>query len=171
MKFSKALTLLAAIILMSPSNLLARQTPDTVHTVEDLRAQLRDVQNQETEWQLRVQQLDEDLKPENIRNYFLGVGTTRPEELREQRRRQLQLEKDRALAQLDQLATSRLRLESSISAAEAAMYQQGSAALQVNRPPGAQFYVLRILVMVFILVVAVLSFALIVLLRRRHRTD
>src|ERR1700755_3098033 len=124
MKLCIALTLLISLALASPSLLLAQQMSDAAGSVENLRAQLRDVQDRETELKLRVEQLDEDLKPENIRNHFLGVGTTRPEELREQRRSQLQREKDRALAELDKLLTSRLRLESAISEAEVAAFQQ-----------------------------------------------
>jgi hypothetical protein len=109
---------------------LAQDTPSAAESAENLRSQLRDVQSRETELQLRVQQLDWDLKSENIERYFAGVGTTRPEELREQRRRQLQLQKEGVLAQLDQLTTSRLNLEASISTADAQAYQQSATDTQ-----------------------------------------
>jgi hypothetical protein len=94
-----------------------------------LRSQLSDVQAKETELQARERQLDEALRPENIERSLAGVGTTRPEELREQRRRQLESEKGRVRAQLDQLAQSRTRLEAAIATADAEAYRRSA---QVN---------------------------------------
>lgn len=99
------------------------------NTTEKLRAQLTDVQAKETELQARERQLDEDLRPENIERSLAGVGTTRPEELREQRRRQLESEKGRVRSQLDQLAQSRTRLEAAIATADAEAYRRSA---QVN---------------------------------------
>jgi oligoendopeptidase F len=91
-----------------------------------LRAQLADVKAQQAELQARLQTLDEALKPENIQNSLAGVGSTRPEELREQRRRQLEKEKAGVVTQLERLATSERRLESTVAAADAAAYQQSA---------------------------------------------
>lgn len=99
------------------------------NTTEKLRIQLADVQAKEAELQTRERQLDEDLRPENIERSLAGVGTTRPEELREQRRRQLESEKGRVRAQLDQLAQSRTRLEAAIANADADAYRRSA---QVN---------------------------------------
>jgi len=54
-----------------------------------LRAELAEVETKQAELQTRLQSLDEKLKPENIENSLAGVGSTHPENLREQRRRQL----------------------------------------------------------------------------------
>jgi small-conductance mechanosensitive channel len=86
---------------------------------ENLRAQLRDVQAKEADLQARAEQLDYALQPENLDNSLAAFGSTRPEVLREQRRRQLENERTRVHAQLDQLATSRTRLESAIANADA----------------------------------------------------
>lgn len=83
-----------------------------------LRAELRDVQSKETELQGRAEELDYALKPENIERTVAVYGTTHPEEAREQRRRQLEAEKDRVRKQLDQLASSRAHLEQAIAAAD-----------------------------------------------------
>lgn len=91
-----------------------------------LRAQLADVQAKQTASQLRLQELEEALKPENIANTLAGVGSTHPEELREQRRRQLEKERTGVSAQLDQLASSRSRLETALAEADAAAYQQSA---------------------------------------------
>src|SRR6185437_8145161 len=70
--------------------------------------------------------LDEALKPENIQNSLAGVGSTHPEDLREQRRRQLEKEKAGVVAQLERLAASQRRLENAVAAADAAAYQQSA---------------------------------------------
>jgi hypothetical protein len=87
---------------------------------------LLDVQAKESELQARARQLDEDLKPENLERSLAGIGSTRPEELREMRRRQLNIERERVQAQLKLLATSRERLESVIRVAETQTYQQSA---------------------------------------------
>jgi small-conductance mechanosensitive channel len=86
---------------------------------ENLRAQLRDVQAKEADLEARAEQLDYALQPENLDNALAGFGSTRPEQLREQRRRQLESERSRVRAQLDQLTNNRTRLESSIANADA----------------------------------------------------
>ncbi|CAN5866183.1 hypothetical protein BH18ACI4_BH18ACI4_26050 [soil metagenome] len=93
-----------------------------------LRQQLADVQAKQTELQTRLQQLDEDLKPENIEKSLAGVGSTQPEELREQRRRQLDIEKKSVQTRLDQLAISRTRLETGIVQADTAAYHSSAGA-------------------------------------------
>jgi len=133
MKTFKALILVVVMVLVSGSVAFAQEnTVNAAQKAANLRAQLLEVQDQESELQSRVKQLDYDLKPENIRNYFAGVGSLHPEEMREQRRLQLQNEKDRALARLENLAATRQRLETAIQAADAEAYQQSmqSAAAQ-----------------------------------------
>ena len=84
-----------------------------------LRAELRDVQAKEADLQAKAEQVDFDLKPENIERSTSGYGTTHPEELREQRRRQLESEKQRIQKQLDQLAISHSRLDEAIATSDA----------------------------------------------------
>ena len=74
----------------------------------------------------RAEYLDEALRPENIERSLAGIGSTRPEELRESRRRQLQTQRDGITAQLRTLETSRLRLEAAILDADARAYQQSA---------------------------------------------
>jgi len=87
---------------------------------------LLEVQAKEAELQARARQLDEDLKPENIERSLAGVGSTRPEELRELRRRQLTIERDSVRAQLKLVGTSRERLEAVIRTADTQAYQQSA---------------------------------------------
>jgi hypothetical protein len=87
--------------------------------VETLRVQLRDVQSKEAELQTRALQLEYELQPGVIERTLAVSGSTRPEDMREQRRRQLEADKTSIQTQLNQLATSRVRLETAITNAEA----------------------------------------------------
>ena len=107
--------------------LLAARTPAQSNAQEraaNLRAQLIEAQARQAELQTRLQRLEEDLKPENIERSLAGVGSVHPEELREARRRQLEIEKRGVQSQLDVLAASRSRLETAIAAADAESYRQ-----------------------------------------------
>jgi cell division protein FtsB len=98
----------------------------------NLRAQLAEVQAKQTELQTRLQQIEEEIKPESIERSLAGIGSTHPEDLREQRRRQLETEKKGLQSQLDTLAASRARLETAIATADAINYQTGGPALGVE---------------------------------------
>jgi uncharacterized protein YlxW (UPF0749 family) len=91
---------------------------------ERLRTQLTELQAKQTELQGRLDELNEQLKPENIEKSLAGVGSTKPEDLRELRRRQLETEKSGIEKQLVILNDSRMKLESSIAQADALVYQQ-----------------------------------------------
>jgi hypothetical protein len=66
---------------------------------ENLRVQLRDVQAREAELQARASQLDYELQPTVIERTTAASGSTRPEDVREERRRQL--EADRLRTRID----------------------------------------------------------------------
>lgn len=92
-----------------------------------LRAQLLEVETKQAELQARRQALDESMKPENIEQSLAGVGSTKPEDLREQRRKQLEIERNGVQRQLDLLATSQTRLQTAIAQADAEAYRQSAA--------------------------------------------
>jgi uncharacterized protein YlxW (UPF0749 family) len=121
----KTLVILIALVIAAV-NISAQTSNDPVPANEDLRLQLIEVQSKEAELQARARQLDEELKPENIQRSLAGVGSTRPEELREHRRRQLTIEKEGVLRQLKLVATNRERLESAISVADTRAYQKSA---------------------------------------------
>lgn len=127
MRLASSLFLLIVLAAAFTAVVVAQDTPDAAATLTDLRAQLVEVQAKETELQARARQLDEDLKPENIERSLAGIGSTRPEELRESRRRQLSIERDSVRAQLKLVATSRERLETVIHTAETQAYHQSAA--------------------------------------------
>jgi hypothetical protein len=85
----------------------------------DLWKQLRDVEAQQADLQMRSEEIDYALKPENIDRAVAGYGSTKPEEVREQRRKQLESEKLRGQKQLEQLTANHARLQTAIAAADA----------------------------------------------------
>jgi membrane protein involved in colicin uptake len=92
-----------------------------------LRLQLSELETKQSALQTRLQELDEKLKPGNIEQSLAGVGSTRPEDLREQKRRELERERGGVQKQLDLLASSRTRLEASLARADAEAYRQSAA--------------------------------------------
>jgi hypothetical protein len=125
MKLAKILILTVA--LLSPLTAMATEDKTEVaQSVESLRLQLLEVESKEAALEARARQIDEDLKPENIERALAGIGSTRPEDLRELRRRELTIQKDSVSAQLKLLARSRERLESVLSTAETQAYQQSA---------------------------------------------
>ena len=138
-------------------------------TVEELRAELSTAQDRVADLKIRLEQLNFDLKPENIERHFNGFGSTRPEELRESRRRQLQTEKDRVVAQLEQLASSCTGLEAAINAAQASAYQQGMTTvfMKTDQNPDRYFFFLtRIMIPIAILCAILCAIAFRTLIRR-----
>ena len=83
-----------------------------------LRKQLLELIEKETSYKSRLAQIDEDMRPENIERTMSGIGTTRTAELRDVRRRALEIEK-RGLESLLNLTTqSRIRLEEDVRQAD-----------------------------------------------------
>jgi hypothetical protein len=128
MKIKSGLVLLLLIFAFA-INAYAQEQESAAESAERLKMQLLEVQARESDLRARLQELDESIKPENIERSLAGVGSTRPEELREARRRQLSIQRDGVVAQLQTLETSRTRLETAIANAEALAYQQSA------RPP------------------------------------
>src|ERR1044072_125376 len=89
------------------------------HRSASLWKELRETETQQADLQARVEEISYAMKPENIERSVAGYGTTRPEELREQRRKQLENEKARIEKQLEQLAPNHTRLEQAIAGADA----------------------------------------------------
>ena len=124
----KYLSLLAltALIGLGSTVAQAQDTPTAAERVDHLRLQLLELSAQEESAKLQAQQIDVAMDPENIRRSLAGVGSTRPEELREARRRELAIEKARVDAELQQLALRRSQLESALATAQADAYQESA---------------------------------------------
>lgn len=120
LQFSLVLILLAFV------SVHGQESTSAAEKVDNIKLQLLELQAREDELKARAAELEEALKPENIERSLAGVGSTRPEELREARRRQLTIERDGVLAQLKILETSRTRLEASLAQAEGRAYQESA---------------------------------------------
>ena len=97
-------------------------------SISTLKQQLRDLEWKETLIRIRLEELDEQLKPESIERAFAGIGSVHPEELREHRRKLLTIERNGLQTQLDLLAEERARIE-------AALVTAGIAASMEYAPP------------------------------------
>ena len=84
-----------------------------------LRTELSGVQSKKSELAAHLEDIEFALKPENIERAAAGIGTTRPEEVREQRRKQLESDRTRTQQQLDQLNTNEARLQQAIATSDA----------------------------------------------------
>jgi chromosome segregation ATPase len=108
-----------------------------------LRTELRDVQSKRADLEAHRDQVDNDLKPENIERVVAGYGTTRPEELRAQRKKQLENDRNRTQQQIDQLTASESRIQQAIATSDVEVDRlqkkleaSDKAAIQ-NAPPQA----------------------------------
>ena len=129
---------LIVIVFLSAQSarVFAQDSPSAAEAAQQLRNQLSQLNDREAEIKIRLQELDYELKPENIERYFAGVGSVHPEELREARRKKLQIEKDRLQAQLTEIGQSRQQLEAAIVAADTKAYHAsalGAASLKGGR--------------------------------------
>ncbi|CAN5847133.1 hypothetical protein BH18ACI4_BH18ACI4_03520 [soil metagenome] len=86
---------------------------------ESLRSQQVEVESKLADLQSKLEETEYLIKPENIERGMATFGSTRPEEAREARRRKLESDRTRLLAQMKILETSRVRLESAVATADA----------------------------------------------------
>lgn len=106
---------------------------------EQLRMQLIDVQSKTADLEAQLEGIEFALRPENIERATATFGSTRPEEARQARQRQLENERNRVKAQLRILATSQSRLEVSCANADnevellRAKLQQRREQMEINR--------------------------------------
>jgi len=86
---------------------------------EQLRSQLIEIQAKIADFEAKLEQIEWALRPENIESATAGYGSTRPEAARDARRKQLEGERGRLIAQLKLAQTSRTRLEVAVGNADA----------------------------------------------------
>jgi chromosome segregation ATPase len=84
-----------------------------------LRAEQRDVQAKIGELEVRLEDVEFALKPENVERATAVYGTTRPEEIRAQRKKQLETERERVQRQLEQLRAGDAHLTQAIATSDA----------------------------------------------------
>jgi hypothetical protein len=101
--------------------------------VENLLAQLVVVGEKEAGLQSRFEEINEQLRPENI-DQLQVLGSLRPEEVREATRRRLSSEQNRLRAQIDLLQQSRMRLQASLAVTEMLVQSLRTKLQSVLRP-------------------------------------
>lgn len=91
----------------------------TEQRAELMRKELFELIEKETALKSRLMQIDEDMRPESIERAMNLVGTTRPAELRDARRRVLENDRRGIESLLNQTSQSRQRLEDDVRQADA----------------------------------------------------
>lgn len=86
---------------------------------ENLRKQLFDLIEKENTIKSRLDQIENDLRPEAIDRQIAITGSLRPEELRAQRRRSLEIEKQNLSNLLNEVVKARTAIETNLSRSEA----------------------------------------------------
>ena len=86
---------------------------------ESLRKQLFEMIEKENSVKMRLEQIQNDARPEVIERATALTGSLRPEELRDQRRKALQIEQNNLETLLTQIQTSRTNLETNVGKADA----------------------------------------------------
>ena len=100
---------------------LREQLTKEEQRVETLQKELADIGARETSLQNRLDEIEPQLRADQIEQARAGVGSMRPEEDREAMKQRLTNEKRRIQSQLDQFQQNRVRIQSSISSAEASI--------------------------------------------------
>jgi hypothetical protein len=135
----QAIALVSIVIAFGlASTVAAQQRTGREITDSTLKQQLLDLESKETRLRMRLEELNERLKPESIERELAGIGSVHPEELREHRRKLLTIERNGLQTQLDLLEEDRARIEAAIAAAGTAAsleYAQPSPSpLRVTAP-------------------------------------
>lgn len=123
-RFVKRIPATALVVCLFGITALAQ--PSAQEIAANLRVQLSELEVRQAEIQARDEQLLEALQPENIERAVAGIGSTHPEQLREERRRQLEIVRTSLRLQLDEIDRSRARLETAIAEADALAYWQSA---------------------------------------------
>ena len=133
----QTIALVSVVIALGMASTVAAQQPGGEVSPATLKRQLLDLESKETRIRMRLEELDEQLKPESIERELAGIGSVRPEELREHRRKLLTIERNGLQTQLDLLEEDRARIEAAIAAGTAASleYPQPSPSKLVFTAP------------------------------------
>ena len=119
------------------STVVAQTRPGREISASTLKQQLLDLESKEIRLRMRLEEIDEQLKPESIERELAGIGSVHPEELREHRRKLLTIERNGLQTQLDLLEEDRAQIEAAIAAGTAASLefaQPSPGPLRVTAP-------------------------------------
>jgi hypothetical protein len=100
---------------------------------EQLQLHLLEISEKEEPLQARLDQITQQLRPENIDRALAGYGSVRPEEAREELRKRLGNERLRVLAQLELHRQDRMRTQASLATTDAAIQRLKQKLLEALR--------------------------------------
>jgi hypothetical protein len=133
----QAIALVSMVIAFGLVGTVAAQESSARSTsASTLKQELLDIELKETRLRMRLEELDEQLKPESTERALAGFGSTHSEELREHRRKLLTIERSGLQEQLDLLEEERARVEAATAAKENEVYLR--YALPSGTPPFPQ---------------------------------
>src|SRR5690242_15892452 len=92
----------------------AQETNSADDNIANLKQQLMEIDWSDAEARVRLEELNEQLKPQSIELAVAGIGSTHPEELREYRRKVLTIERDEIRTQRELLEEDRARIKAEI---------------------------------------------------------
>jgi hypothetical protein len=101
---------------------------------EALQLHLQGIAEKEDPLQARLDQINQQLRPESIERIMAGVGSLHPEDAREEVKKRLQTERIRIQSQLDLLRQDRIRTQSSLATTDAAILRLKQKLLEALRP-------------------------------------
>lgn len=130
---SQAIGLIFILIALGLASTVAAQQRPARDSSSDLKKQLLDIRAKEVQLRIRLEQIDQELKPEAIERELAGIGSVHPEELRENRRKLLTIERNGLQAQLDLLEEYRAGIEAAI-----VIDEEAAALMKYERPAPAK---------------------------------
>jgi hypothetical protein len=101
---------------------------------EALQLHLYEISEKEVPLQARMDQINQQLRPETMERSLAGVGSVHPEDLRDDVKKRLMSEKVRLQMQLDLLRQDRMRTQGSLATTDAAIQRLKQKLLQALRP-------------------------------------
>jgi hypothetical protein len=101
---------------------------------ETLQLHLLEIAEKEAPLQARMDQINQQLRPEAIERTMAGVGSVHPEDAREEVRKRLASEKVRLQSQLDLLRQDRVRTQAMLITTDAAIQRLKQKLAEALRP-------------------------------------
>jgi len=101
---------------------------------EDLQLRLTEIAEKEANLQPSLELVNQQLRPENIERELAAVGSTKPEEAREEVRRRRAAEQQRIQTQLGLLRQDKSRTQSSLSTADMMIQRLKQKLAEAMRP-------------------------------------
>src|SRR5262245_9017713 len=101
---------------------------------EDLQMHLSEIAEKEADLQPKLETINQQLRPENIERELAAVGSTKPEEVREEVRRRRAAEQQRLQTQVGLLRQDKTRTQSSLSSADLMIQRLKQKLAEAMRP-------------------------------------